>query len=220
MSERNSIGSLIMREERFMQVTMRGIIDAYARARDLKPVHFYVLDLVAHDEGQSIKQLCAAMHIKPSNVSPLCRHLEEAGYLQRRQDKRDKRAFCLFLTPEGRRLLAGLDRQIDQTLSFDEASDANLYRDIERGFAAFRTLVDLARKREAAQADMSERGKVQAAQVQAQATQVRKREESPLSSPCSSPLLSPSSSSFSSSSPSPSACPARQKHEEKHEKER
>lgn len=150
MSERNSIGSLIMREERFMQVTMRGIIDAYARARDLKPVHFYVLDLVAHGEGQSIKQLCAAMHIKPSNVSPLCRHLEEAGYLQRRQDKRDKRAFCLFLTPEGRRLLAGLDRQIDRTLSFDEASDANLYRDIERGFAAFRTLVDLAREREAA----------------------------------------------------------------------
>ncbi len=146
-----SIGNRIIYEERFMQVTMRNIIEAYDRPRGLKPVHTHVLGLLAYRDGQTAKQLCEAAHMQPSNISPVCRDLEEAGYLRRERDEHDGRSFRLFLTDEGDRLLRGLDAWLDRTLSCAGGENAELHARIEQGFAAFRRLVELAEAQAQAQ---------------------------------------------------------------------
>lgn len=146
MPAEDSIGTLIICEERFMQVTMRNIIEAYDRPRGLKPVHTYLLGLIAHGGGQTIKQLCETARMQPSNISPVCHALEEAGYVRRERDEHDRRSYRLFLTPAGGELLAGLDAWLDRMLSCAGEETEQLHADIERGFKAFRRIVDAAQR--------------------------------------------------------------------------
>lgn len=141
----DSIGNLIMREERFMQVTMRNIVDAYVKPRGFKPIHAHLVSLLDVKEGQTIKELCVLARIKPSNLSPICRELEEASLVRRERNVSDKRSIRLFLTPEGQRFLEELNAWIDQVLSSAGDENAELHSAIAQGFAAFRTLIQRAK---------------------------------------------------------------------------
>lgn len=141
-----SIGHVIMREERFMQVTMRNIIESYSKTKNLKPIYVYILDLISQYDGQTIKHLCEVARMQPSNVSPICRCLEEAGYITRKRDEQDGRSFRLFLAPAGKELLDGLDDWFAQVLSCAGKENEQLHDDVKKGFLAFRKLVASAAK--------------------------------------------------------------------------
>src|SRR4051794_898874 len=81
---------------------------------DLHPRHFGMLSHLAADEGQSQQALSIALGIHRSAVVALVDDLEQRGLAERRRDPADRRAYTLYLTPRGRKLLAELRRAADE----------------------------------------------------------------------------------------------------------
>lgn len=77
---------------------------------DLHPRHFGMLSQLAVNEGQSQQALSTALGIHRSAVVALVDDLEERGLAERRRDPVDRRAYTLYLTPAGRKLLTRLER--------------------------------------------------------------------------------------------------------------
>src|SRR4051794_23641953 len=83
-------------------------------ALDLHPRHFGMLSHLAAAEGQSQQALSVALGIHRSAVVALVDDLEQRGLAERRRDPTDRRAYTLYLTPRGRKLLAELRRAADE----------------------------------------------------------------------------------------------------------
>jgi DNA-binding MarR family transcriptional regulator len=81
---------------------------------DLHPRHFGMLSHLAASEGQSQQALSNALGIHRSAVVALVDDLEHRGLAERRRDPVDRRAYTLYLTPEGRELLAELQRVAEE----------------------------------------------------------------------------------------------------------
>jgi DNA-binding MarR family transcriptional regulator len=81
---------------------------------DLHPRHFGMLSHLAANEGQSQQVMSRALGIHRSAVVALVDDLEHRGLAERRRDPVDRRAYTLYLTPAGRRLLAELERAADE----------------------------------------------------------------------------------------------------------
>jgi DNA-binding MarR family transcriptional regulator len=79
----------------------------------LHPRHFGMLSHLAAAEGLSQQALSVALGIHRSAMVALVDDLEERGLAERRRDKLDRRAYTLHLTPDGRSLLADLERAAD-----------------------------------------------------------------------------------------------------------
>ena len=77
---------------------------------DLHPRHFGMLSHLAANEGQSQQALSRALGIHRSAVVALVDDLEHRGLAERHRDPVDRRAYTLYLTPQGRELLAELQR--------------------------------------------------------------------------------------------------------------
>ena len=77
---------------------------------DLHPRHFGMLSHLAANEGQSQQALSRALGIHRSAVVALVDDLEHRGLAERRRDPVDRRAYTLYVTPQGRELLAELQR--------------------------------------------------------------------------------------------------------------
>ncbi len=76
----------------------------------LQPRHFGMLSQLAVNEGQSQQALSNALGIHRSAVVALVDDLEHRGLAERRRDPVDRRAYTLYLTPQGRNVLADLER--------------------------------------------------------------------------------------------------------------
>jgi DNA-binding MarR family transcriptional regulator len=81
---------------------------------DLHPRHFGMLSHLAANEGQSQQALSRALGIHRSAVVALVDDLEHRGLAERRRDPVDRRAYTLYLTPQGRELLAELQRVAEE----------------------------------------------------------------------------------------------------------
>jgi DNA-binding MarR family transcriptional regulator len=82
--------------------------------QDLHPRHFGMLSHLAASEGQSQQALSDALGIHRSAVVALVDELERRGLAERRRDPGDRRAYTLYLTPAGRKLLAELERIVEE----------------------------------------------------------------------------------------------------------
>src|SRR4051812_32180301 len=80
----------------------------------LHPRHFGMLSHLAAAEGQSQQALSIALGIHRSAVVALVDDLEHRGLAERRRDPADRRAYTLYLTRKGRRVLADLQRVADE----------------------------------------------------------------------------------------------------------
>src|SRR5918911_3318291 len=80
----------------------------------LHPRHFGMLSHLAANEGQSQQALSRALGIHRSAVVALVDDLEHRGLAERRRDPDDRRAYTLYLTPQGRQLLAELQRVAEE----------------------------------------------------------------------------------------------------------
>jgi DNA-binding MarR family transcriptional regulator len=72
----------------------------------LRPRDFALLHSVATTEGVTQQVIAERMRVAPSRMVAFVDSLEERGLLERRPNPDDRRARALFLTPEGRDLLA------------------------------------------------------------------------------------------------------------------
>ena len=77
---------------------------------DLHPRHFGMLSHLAASEGQSQQALSVALGIHRSAMVALVDDLEQRGLAERRRDPADRRAYTLYLTPRGRKVLARAER--------------------------------------------------------------------------------------------------------------
>ena len=73
---------------------------------DLHPPQFRVLNAVDAAEGQAQQAIGAAIGAPPSRMVAIVDELEQRGLVERRPHPSDRRIRTLYLTPEGRRLLA------------------------------------------------------------------------------------------------------------------
>ena len=81
---------------------------------DLHPRHFGMLSHLAVNEGQSQQALSSALGIHRSAMVALVDDLEQRGLAERRRDPTDRRAYTLYLTTAGRKLLAELQRVAEE----------------------------------------------------------------------------------------------------------
>jgi DNA-binding MarR family transcriptional regulator len=69
--------------------------------RGLGPLHLRALCLCQRNPGGSQQQLVQSMLRDKGQIARLIRELEERGLLVRTPDERDRRVWCLTVTPEG-----------------------------------------------------------------------------------------------------------------------
>ena len=81
---------------------------------ELQPRHFGMLSHLAVNEGQSQQALSSALGIHRSAVVALVDDLEHRGLAERRRDPGDRRAYTLYLTPAGRKLVAELQHVAEE----------------------------------------------------------------------------------------------------------
>jgi DNA-binding MarR family transcriptional regulator len=81
---------------------------------DLHPRHFGMLSHLVASEGCSQQVLSSALGIHRSAVVALVDDLEHRGLAERRRDPIDRRAYALYLTPQGRDLHTELERMAEE----------------------------------------------------------------------------------------------------------
>lgn len=70
---------------------------------DVSPSHGWIFHNTK-DEGSRITELAAIAKITKQSMSALVAQLEEAGYVKKKADATDKRAWLLVLTPKGKKV--------------------------------------------------------------------------------------------------------------------
>lgn len=98
---------------------------------ELRPKQFAVMNIVALADGPSQQEIGASMELDPSGLISTIDELEKRGWLERRQNERDRRRNVIYLTEagseklsEGRR--AALSRAHDLTAPLTKKERATL----------------------------------------------------------------------------------------------
>ena len=71
---------------------------------NLTPRQFGLLGFLWQEDGLSQAELSARAHIDRTTMGGLIDRLEHSGLLERRPHPEDRRAYQIFLTPEGKRM--------------------------------------------------------------------------------------------------------------------
>jgi DNA-binding MarR family transcriptional regulator len=69
----------------------------------LSPSHGWILHNTK-EEGSRITELAAIAKITKQSMSALAAQLEETGYIKKKTDTTDKRAWLVILTPKGKKV--------------------------------------------------------------------------------------------------------------------
>lgn len=75
------------------------------RPLDLRPRHIAALRFIADREGASQRELVDGLWSDSSSVVTLLDEFEERGLAERRRNTKDRRAYAVYLTPQGFQVL-------------------------------------------------------------------------------------------------------------------
>ena len=95
-----------------MQRLLHDTVAPVCQQNGLTLQQMHVLLELVGTPGQTSTQLSERAGILRTNFSSVCHKLEERGLVERRRSDRDRRAFELRATDEGRELLARIDADI------------------------------------------------------------------------------------------------------------
>lgn len=95
-----------------MQKLLHDTVVPVCQQNGLTLQQMHVLLELVGTPGQTSTQLSERAGILRTNFSSVCHKLEERGLVERRRSDRDRRAFELRATDEGRELLARIDADI------------------------------------------------------------------------------------------------------------
>jgi DNA-binding MarR family transcriptional regulator len=106
-------------------------------ATDLRPAHGNVMEMLAIEDGLRLTDIAARAAMAPQSMGELVDDLVARGYLQRHQDRADRRAKRIYLTHRGRATAAATAvaaRGVEDELR--TALGAQRYLDMRRDLAA------------------------------------------------------------------------------------
>ncbi len=75
----------------------------HAKEQRINKSYRYILFHLAHKDGISQLEIANLTHLKPPTISITLHAMEEAGYVRRETDGKDKRQTNVFLTAKGKR---------------------------------------------------------------------------------------------------------------------
>ena len=97
---------------RMTQVMVFKAFDRELSGLDITPVIFGVLEVLSHNKGLTQTRLANAIGLDRSSLVPLLDKLQKRNLVAREASTKDRRSNHLFLTPEGGRLLAKVDKHV------------------------------------------------------------------------------------------------------------
>ena len=129
-----------------MQKLLHDLVSPACQRNGLTLQQMHVLVELVSAPGQTSTQLSERAGILRTNFSSVCHKLEERGLVERRRSDRDRRAFELRATDEGRELLARIDADIRRC--YGPAFENEPPETFEAILAGFRALNSFAAKLE------------------------------------------------------------------------
>lgn len=132
---------------RIMQRSIKETLAEIAARNGLTAFQSYVLDVLKAHDGEPLKEISRRMCVAPSNLTPLLRELDEAGYVRREQDPGDRRSYRLWLTEAGREKSNQIDRETVAAFGGDDERAPELQARVLDGIAAYYELMALAPER-------------------------------------------------------------------------
>lgn len=126
MSRRRSIAlklSVIARQ-------MRLAFDQYAERSGLTRAKWTLIATVASRPGATQRQIAEALEVREITAGRLIDRLCEEGYLKRRENPTDRRAYCVHLTSAAQPVLDKLDEiaRLHETALFEGFSNDDIER--------------------------------------------------------------------------------------------
>ncbi|MFA6311400.1 MAG: MarR family winged helix-turn-helix transcriptional regulator [Sterolibacterium sp.] len=86
-------------------LTIMEVFNRRMAALNLKPAEFSILSLIGRNPGVTPSQLCAELNLLPPKLAKVLARLDKRKLVGRKTLAADKRAVCLSLSSEGRKLL-------------------------------------------------------------------------------------------------------------------
>ena len=89
------------------------------------PSQAFVLRCLKNRDGQSQKDLCKNLHVRPSTVTVMIKRMEKRGLIKRVQDEKDKRITRIYLCKIGMDMIEDISKTQDdlEKITFKNLSD-------------------------------------------------------------------------------------------------
>jgi MarR family transcriptional regulator, transcriptional regulator for hemolysin len=92
---------------------MRRDFDRRAAVLGATRAQWRVLAKLSLCDGQRQIELADALDVEPITLCRMVDRLEEAGFVERRRDEEDRRAWRIHLTPKAAPVIAEIEKQVD-----------------------------------------------------------------------------------------------------------
>lgn len=110
--------------------TFRAMLKAFERDTGVSAPRWFVLSMVAEEDGLSQGEVCRRFGQDPSRITRLAQGLESDGLIRRGRDPGDNRVVRMYLTEEGRALVrefpgrrARFDRRVGRAMSGEQLEE-------------------------------------------------------------------------------------------------
>jgi len=101
----------IAKEISILHRHFRGYIEhKLMKKHRINVTQFRVLLLLKHKDGISQEQICEEMLLDKSAIARIAKSLEKEGYIIRKINEKDKRAYKLYITDEGKAFYPEMDK--------------------------------------------------------------------------------------------------------------
>lgn len=120
-TDKNTFGILVTDVTRLM----RKHFDRRAERFNLTRAQWRALKRLSHSEGMTQSDLAEMIEMEPIAVGRVIDRLQKAGFVERRADPHDRRAWRLYLTARAHAVVGDM-----------ESISTGLYRDAQKGISA------------------------------------------------------------------------------------
>lgn len=110
--ELGALPNLVGYHLRMAQVAVFKDFDRELVGLDMTPAIFGVLEILRHNDGLTQTLLATSIGLDRSSLVPLLDKLQKRNLVTRKASLNDRRKNHLFLTPEGRQLLAESEQRV------------------------------------------------------------------------------------------------------------
>ncbi|QYJ16813.1 putative HTH-type transcriptional regulator YusO [Rubrobacter xylanophilus DSM 9941] len=124
-------------------LVFKRILGAFERDVGISPPKYFMLHVVAREEGVSQGDVGRVFGVDPSRITRLAKMLEGEGLIERYRDVGDNRVVRLRLTPEGRRVFeAAAGRREDFERRVARALDEEELEELRRMLGALAEVLE------------------------------------------------------------------------------
>ena len=136
-----------------LQMQLAWLMEQELKKHEMTNGQFAVLSTIARFSGESSAEIARRLRVKPQALNEFVPPFEQRGLIERRGHPDNKRILCVFLTAEGKRVLAKCSDVVDRL-------EAELHSDFAPDeLAAFRSVTK--KLSDAANRMMSQREKTE-----------------------------------------------------------